>query len=212
MRRLVGACLALLLALAPAGAQTQSSGFGSAFTTGLPSQFSANYMGLLDQVPGAVAAYSVRCLRAAYCAAGNAVTIRRASDQTQKTIGFIGGTLNPMLVSSFCASTTCYVSTWYCQALNCANNATQSAAGNQPQLVLTGINNEPALVFSSGTIYLAAAVTEAQPYTVSTVAERTGSFTSQSTIITSTSGRFNFTNTQTGGLPTSRFYRLRTTP
>jgi hypothetical protein len=31
-------------------------------------------------------------------------------------------------------------------------------------------------------------------------------------IITSTSGRFDFTNTQTGGLPTSRFYRLRTSP
>ena len=31
-------------------------------------------------------------------------------------------------------------------------------------------------------------------------------------IITSTSGLFDFTNTQTGGLPPSRFYRLRTSP
>jgi hypothetical protein len=36
-------------------------------------------------------------------------------------------------------------------------------------------------------------------------------WTTSTDIITSTSGTFDFTNTETGGLPPLRFYRLRTT-
>ena len=45
-----------------------------------------SFVGLLDLYPSAAAAYSVRKLRAAYT--GNAIRVRRSSDNTEQNIGF----------------------------------------------------------------------------------------------------------------------------
>lgn len=69
---------------------------------------------VLDDYPGAGAAYSVRKLDSDYT--GHCMEITRASDSTAQNIGFDGnGDLNTAAINSFCTGTTCYVTTWYDQ-------------------------------------------------------------------------------------------------
>jgi hypothetical protein len=46
-----------------------------------------SFTGLLDDYPNAAAAYSLRLLRTAYT--GDAIRVRRASDNTEQDIGFV---------------------------------------------------------------------------------------------------------------------------
>ena len=95
-----------------------------------------SFVGLLDTYPNAAAAYSVRKLRAAYT--GNAIRVRRSSDNTEQNIGFTAlGNLDESSLTSFCSGTNGFVTTWYDQSGN-ANNATQTTAANQPQIVSSG--------------------------------------------------------------------------
>jgi hypothetical protein len=104
---------------------------------------------LLDTYPGAAAAYSVRKLRTAYT--GNAIRVRRSSDNTEQNIGFTAlGNLDTSALTTFCSGTNGFVTTWYDQSGN-AFNATQSTAANQPQIVLGGnivlLNNKISIDF-----------------------------------------------------------------
>jgi hypothetical protein len=95
-----------------------------------------SFVGLLDTYPNAAVAYSIRKLRAAYT--GNAIRVRRSSDNAEQNIGFDGsGNLDTTALTSFCSGTNGFVTTWYDQSGN-ANNATQSTAANQPQIVSGG--------------------------------------------------------------------------
>lgn len=91
---------------------------------------------LLDLYPNAAAAYSVRKLRTAYT--GSAIRVRRSSDNAEQDIGFSGGNLDTSALTSFCGAGNGFVTTWYDQSGN-GNNATQSTAANQPQIVSSGI-------------------------------------------------------------------------
>jgi len=109
-----------------------------------------SFVGLLDTYPNAAAAYSVRKLRAAYT--GNAIQVRRSSDNTTQDIGFTAlGNLDTTTLTSFCSGTNGFVTTWYDQSGN-ARNATQTTAANQPQIVSSGsvilTNTKPAMTFS----------------------------------------------------------------
>jgi hypothetical protein len=103
---------------------------------------------LLDLYPSAAAAYSVRLLRTAYT--GSAIRVRRSSDNTEQDIGFSSGNLDTSSLTTFCSGTNGFVTTWYDQSGN-ANNATQSTAANQPQIVSSGaiinVNSKPCLQF-----------------------------------------------------------------
>jgi hypothetical protein len=112
----------------------------------------APYVGLLDTYPGAAAAYSVRLLKSDYT--GNAIRVRRSSDNAEQNIGFDGsGNLDTTALTSFCSGTNGFVTTWYDQSGN-ANNATQSTAANQPQIVSAGSiinqNSKPTIKQFSG--------------------------------------------------------------
>jgi hypothetical protein len=120
----------------------------------IPSFFGYNFakdafVGLLDTYPNAAVAYSVRKLRAAYT--GSAIRVRRSSDNTETDIGFSGANLDTTELTSFCSGTNGFVTTWYDQSGN-ANNATQTTAANQPQIVSSGsvitTNTKPAMTFS----------------------------------------------------------------
>ncbi len=95
-----------------------------------------SFVGLLDTYPNAAAAYSLRKLRSAYT--GNAIRVRRASDNAEQNIGFTAlGNLDTSALTSFCSGTNGFVTTWYDQSGN-SLNATQTTAGNQPQIVSSG--------------------------------------------------------------------------
>jgi hypothetical protein len=125
--------------------------------TGYSNTISVTTLGLLlDLYPSAAAAYSVRKLRSAY--SGSAIRVRRSSDNTEQNIGFTAlGDLDTTSLTSFCSGTNGFVTTWYDQSGN-ANNATQTTAANQPQIVssgsvltLTGIGSARPILFFDGT-------------------------------------------------------------
>jgi hypothetical protein len=103
---------------------------------------------LLDTYSGAAAAYSLRKLRTAYT--GNAIRVRRASDNTEQNIGFVNNELDTASLTSFCSGTNGFVTTWYDQSGN-ARNATQTTAASQPQIVSSGSvileNGKPTIQF-----------------------------------------------------------------
>lgn len=94
------------------------------------------FQGVLDLYPNATIAYSVRKLRAAYT--GSSIRVRRSSDNAEQDIGFTGaGDLDESALTTFVGAGNGFVATWYDQSGN-GNNATQSTAANQPQIVSSG--------------------------------------------------------------------------
>jgi hypothetical protein len=90
---------------------------------------------LLDTYTGAAVAYSLRQLRTAYT--GSAIRVRRSSDNTEQDFGFVNNVLDTASLLTFCGAGNGFVTTWYDQSGN-ANNATQTTALNQPQIVSSG--------------------------------------------------------------------------
>ena len=114
----------------------------------------------LDSLGGtAAAAYSLRQLSSSY--AGSAITVTRSSDSTTANIGFVNKALDTATLMSFCASTTCTVSTWYDQSGN-GVNLTLLSGYSLPKIVVTGTlqtttpGNLPAINFASAELQNAA--------------------------------------------------------
>jgi hypothetical protein len=93
------------------------------------------FTGLLNDYSGAAAAYSLRLLDNTYT--GDAIVVRRASDNTTQAIGFVNNELDTATLESFCSGTDGFVTTWYDQSGN-GNDATQVAASGQPKIVSAG--------------------------------------------------------------------------
>lgn len=114
-----------------------------------------SYVGLLDVYSGAAAAYSLRQLRTAYT--GNAIRVRRSSDNTEQNIGFVNNVLDTASLLTFCGAGNGFVTTWYDQSGN-ANNAIQTTAFNQPQIVSNGAmittNGKNSILFNSTKLML----------------------------------------------------------
>lgn len=95
-----------------------------------------SFVGLLDTYSGAAAAYSLRRLSSTYT--GNLIRVRRSSDNAEQNIGYdSNNVLDTASLLTFCGAGNGFVTTWYDQSGN-ANNATQSTAVNQPQIVSSG--------------------------------------------------------------------------
>jgi hypothetical protein len=129
------------------------------------------FTGLLDTYSGAAAAYSLRLLDSTYT--GDAIRVRRASDNTEQDIGFDGnGDLDTSALTTFCAGTNGFIRTWYDQSGN-TRNLVQTTTSRQFKIYdsstgylgkLTQIaGTANALVFSSLTI--------SQPFSVFSVAD-----------------------------------------
>jgi hypothetical protein len=107
----------------------------------------------LDQISTpAAAAYSLRKLRTAYT--GNAIRVRRSSDNTEADIGFTAtGELNTATLLAFVGTGNGFVTTWYDQSGN-GRNAAQTTAGAQPRIVSNGAietqNGRPTVAQSLG--------------------------------------------------------------
>jgi hypothetical protein len=123
---------------------------------------------LLDLYPSAAAAYSLRKLRAAYT--GSAIRVRRSSDNTEQDIGFTGNVLDTSALTSFCAGTNGFITTWYDQSGN-NKNATQTTASNQPQIVNSGSvylkNGKPEILFNSKYMTIASSISYFNNFTYS---------------------------------------------
>jgi PKD repeat protein len=122
---------------------------------------------LLDAFPTAAAAYSLRKMRAAYT--GDCIRVRRVSDNTEQDIGFNGiNTLDTTALLAFVGAGSGFVVTWYDQSGN-ARNATQSTAGNQPQIVSSGSvlveNGKPSISFDGSRFLETGTFTVNQPAT-----------------------------------------------
>lgn len=102
----------------------------------------AGFVGLLDQYPGAAAAYSTRTLRAPQTVC---LRVRRSSDNTEQDIGFSAvadGNGNYFLdetsLLAFVGAASGFVTAWYDES-GFGLNATQATAAQQPRIVAAGV-------------------------------------------------------------------------
>jgi hypothetical protein len=110
---------------------------------------------LLNQYPGAIAAYSLRKLRKEY--SGPVVRVRRDSDNTEQDIGFTfsyeGSKLDTNTLTAFVGSANGFVTKWYDQSGNGLDQE-RTIANRQPQIVASGAiytsNGKPAIYFNGG--------------------------------------------------------------
>jgi len=93
------------------------------------------FTGLLDTYSGAAAAYSLRQLSSTY--SGDAIRVRRSSDNTEQNIGFVNNELDKASLETFCSGTDGFVAIWYDQSGNTVN-AANATATNQPKIVASG--------------------------------------------------------------------------
>lgn len=105
------------------------------------------YEYLLDEYSGAAAAYSLRLLSTSY--SGDAIVVRRSSDNATQSIGFVDGELDTDTLNTFCSGTDGFVTIWYDQS-GSNNNLTQSTAASQPKIYdsVAGViteNGKPAI-------------------------------------------------------------------
>jgi len=128
---------------------------------------------LLDAYPGAAAAYSLRKLSSTYN--GSAIRVRRSSDNTEQDIGFVNNALDTTALTTFVGANNGFVTTWYDQSGN-TRNTTQATAGNQPQIVLSGVihlfGTKPAIYFTADALSNSS-FTLAQPNTYFIVTQGT---------------------------------------
>ena len=99
--------------------------------------------------------YGLALLNSDY--SGNAITVRRASDNATQDIGFDGQDLDIAALESFCTGTDGFVSVWFDQSGN-GKNATQTTASSQPKIVSAGSvileNGKPTIISDGVDDYL----------------------------------------------------------
>jgi hypothetical protein len=117
----------------------------------------------LDAFTQPAAAYSMRRLKSTYT--GPAIRLRRASDNAEADIGFLGFTgftgapLDTAAANAHCAATTCFIDIWYDQSGN-GRNVLQPTAANQPAFIFNCVGTQPCARSTLNTHYMqSAAVT-----------------------------------------------------
>lgn len=102
---------------------------------------------LLDEYPGAAAAYSLRNL--SILSTAPVVRVRRSSDNAESD--FTATQVTDGTLTAFCGAGDGFVRTWYDQSGN-ARNAEQTTTASQPQIVSSGSliirNGKPSTLFN----------------------------------------------------------------
>ena len=132
--------------------------------------------GLLDLVPGAAAAYSLRSLSNSY--ADPVVTVRRSSDDAEED--FTAAEVADGTLAAFCGAGDGFVYRWWDQSGN-ARHAVAAADANEPQIVDSGVvvqeGGHAALKFDGAGDYLRSDLVNAnQQYSVFFVYTHTALF------------------------------------
>jgi hypothetical protein len=114
------------------------------------------FTGVLDSLPAAAAAFSLRRLAGAY--PGPLIRVRRSADNAQQDIGAtVGGTLDAASLTGFCGASSCFTSIWYDQSGN-GQDAVQATQSNQPRIVDAGTvetdGGRPALRYTAAGPFL----------------------------------------------------------
>lgn len=103
---------------------------------------------LLDDYSSSQAAYSLEKISSTYT--GDAIIVRRSSDNATQSIGFVGDYLDEASLLSFVGAGNGFVTTWYDQS-GLGRNLAQSTASFQPRIVSSGVvdklNGKPAVYF-----------------------------------------------------------------
>lgn len=98
----------------------------------------STYKYLLDAYPGASAAYSTRKLKSSY--SGNAIRVRRSSDNAEQNIGFVGEDLDTATMKTFVgAGNTGFITKWYNQGDSATLDFEVTAALSQPRIIISGV-------------------------------------------------------------------------
>jgi len=114
---------------------TQDIGFvdGELDTASLEEFVNCDDVAPADHGSGAAAAYSLRYVSASYT--GDVIQVRRSSDDA--TQDFNPTEITDGTLATFCGAGDGFVTTWYDQSGN-GNDATQTTASEQPQIVSSG--------------------------------------------------------------------------
>ena len=119
-----------------------------AFTNPVAATFS-----ILDNYPGASAAYSLRKVRTAYT--GSAIRVRRSDNQEMDIAFDTSGSLDTTSLLTFVGSGNGFVTTWYDQSGN-NKHIVQITAASQPYIVLNGSvqmnGNKPAIYWDNNQV------------------------------------------------------------
>ena len=123
--------------------------FLSGLNFGLYAQNTLNNVGMTS-VASSGGAYSLRKLSSAYT--GNAILVRRSSDNTTQNIGFTpAGLLDETTLLAFVGSGNGFVQTWYDQS-GFNRHVKQSTLASQPRIVNAGVierqNGVPSVYFT----------------------------------------------------------------
>ncbi|MFN8777056.1 MAG: arabinofuranosidase catalytic domain-containing protein, partial [Flavobacteriales bacterium] len=175
---------------------------------GVPQPFSVSILNpILGTTQLAEAAYSVRRLSPSYT--GNAIRVRRSSDNATQDIGFTAsGDLNETALLAFVGTGNGFITTWYDQS-GYGRDVVQATPSNQPRIVNAGVvqiqNSRPALFLNGTSSFLTQATTTvSNPYTANVVAARTASSTGYQRLVNfgATSDGFGFIGTLNGNFAT----------
>jgi len=149
------------------GGTVENDACAIAFLESIGAGIIPSFSFLLDTYSGAAAAYSLRLLREAY--SGDAIRVRRASDNAELNIGFVSNELDTAALTTFASGTDAFVTTWYDQSGN-ANNAIRTVAVSQPKIVSSGgvitDNGKPSILFDGTNYYLQFAETAYNNYSI----------------------------------------------
>lgn len=186
MKRLSGALLAALLTTAPASAQgLLLRGVGGPVVT-------SGFVGAADVVASPTHWYGLRAMNATQATATfHAIRIIRASDSVLcdvnlATTGDLGltascsnaGASNGLSPTAFCNATTCKIDTIYDQASGSPVNMVQATDAKRPAFTLNCLNTTlPCATFAGAQVMAATITAMSQPFSFSTVVNRTSTTT-----------------------------------
>ena len=152
----LGACLLALLVMPPGHARMHA---GPGVMDG-GRRLGGGGAAPLDGFTDPSGAYSFRKLKSTY--AGSAIRIRRASDNAELDINFLGFTgftgapWDEASALAHCAATSCFARTWYSQDA-AARHLEQATAANQPALIFNCTGSLPCLSMTTATMGMSAA-------------------------------------------------------